>query len=62
MGTWKCESSPGLGVLVQICGFQPFLRGLVVVVVLVMNLVLPGVVQLCGPKQNGGEVVAIVLH
>ena len=61
MGTWKCELFLGLGVLVQTCGFQPFLQGLVVVIILVMNLVLPGVVQLRDPKWNGREVIVIVL-
>ena len=59
---WGFGSFPGLNVLVRICGFQPFLQGLVVVIIQVVNLVLLGVIQLHGPKWSGGEVVVIVLH
>ena len=61
MGTWRYESFPGLDVLVQTYGFQPFLQDSVVVVVQVVSLVLQEVVQLHDPKWNGGEVIVIVL-
>ena len=42
-----------LGVLVQTYEFWPFLQGLGVVIILVMNLGLQVVIQLHGPILNG---------
>ena len=50
MGIWKYELSLGLDVLLRTCGFQPFLRDLVGVVVPVVNSELRGVVRLRDPK------------
>ena len=61
MGIWRCVSSLGSDVLVQIYGFQPFLLGLVAVIIQVANLVLWGVVQSHGPILNDWEVIEIVL-
>ena len=61
-GTWRCELFPSLDVLVRIYEFQLFLRGLVVIIVLVLSSGLRGVVQSHGPKWNVEGVVVIVLH